>query len=844
MSAPRFQLGKPKGLGQGVALVLAFMLVAAMGGVLSAGLLLPAVAGVGALANQSVNMFNELPAELQSQPLSQKSYLQSSDGKTIAHFYTQNRVVVSGDQISQSMKDAVVAVEDRRFFEHGGVDPRGIVTALFENALHPTATPRGASTLTQQLVKNLTLNDALREGDYVAQLEATSESYGRKLREARYAIAMEKPEAGQTVQERKEEILVQYLNVAPFSRSTYGIQASAQRLFSKNAKDLTYLESATLAGITKNPTGYDPTRTGEYAEKAQENCENRRNTVLGTMLREGYITRAEYDKGIATPLASTLKVREMVNGCQAAEVGFNAGYFCDYVTRVIRNSPEFGATAEEREELLKNGGLIITTTLDRKKQKLATKYARDTIPVKDASGIGDAIVSVVPGKGEIVAMAQNRVYNPAESDVRGETAINYSVNKAYGGGIGFQPGSTFKAFTLATWLKNGHSLGDTVNATPRTFANSEWTVSCTSESGQDGEPYGSPWPVIGGAKWTPKNSEGRMGGNISVRTATASSVNIAYAEMARQLDLCAIRDTARDLGVERADGLSMSVVPSFVLGTNEVSPLTMANAYASFASGGIYCKPIAIKSVRTTAGKTLQVPQASCKRVLTQDVANAMSSAMQGALKSGGTASGLGIGRPAAGKTGTTNDWTQSWFVGYTPQLSTAVWVGNTEGNDSMGGVTVKGRYYHGVYGATFAAPAWSKYMRDALEGTEVLQFERASDKLEQGEKVSVPDVSGLSVEEATTQLEAEGFVVTVDPQPRQSSLPLGSVAGTLPGAGASVSPGSAITVYTSAYTDENGLPIREGDGGESNEDGNNGQSPGQDTGNRGNGRSGNNIGG
>lgn len=805
MSATSSEPRRTVGPGQATALVLAFMLVASMGGILGAGLFLPAVAGVGALANQSVNMFNDLPADLKAQPLSQKSYLKAADGTVIAHFYTQNRVIIRADQISQPMKDAVVAIEDRRFYEHGGVDPRGIVTALFENAIQPTEQPRGASTLTQQLVKNLTLNDAVRDGNYADQVKATSESYGRKLREARYAIAMEKPEDGQTVKDRKDEILVQYLNVAPFTRTTYGIQASAQRLFSKNAKDLNYLEAATLAGITKNPTKYDPTRTGEFAEKTREYSEDRRNTVLSTMRREGYITQEEYDTGVKTPLAETLKVREMVNGCQAAEQNYKAGYFCDYVTHVIRNSPEFGTTTQERDDLLKTGGLVITTTLDLRKQYYANKHVRSTIPVKDPSGVGAVIVSLTPGTGSVVSMAQNRVYNPVDSDVSWETAINYSVDQVDGGGMGFQPGSTFKVFTLATWLKNGRSLGDTVNTDPREFAASQWRVSCGDEAGKDGDHYGRNWPEIGADKWKPANSEGGGRGNVSVRQATASSINVGYADMARQLDLCAIRDTARSMGVSRSDGLSMTVTPSFILGTNEVSPLTMAAAYGTFASGGKYCKPVAITSV-TYDGKELSVPQADCKKVLSADVANGMNSALQGAFGPGGTAArvgGLKDGRPAAGKTGTTNAWAQSWFVGYTPQLSTAVWVGNSEGHKTMRGKVIAGQQRGAVYGSTFAAPAWRDYMSDVLKGTKVMKFKAASQKIEQGEKIRVPNVSGKSVKDARAELEKRGFKVVVSSTTRPSTYPDGSVANTLPGGGSSVSRGAEITIFRSVQTGE-----------------------------------------
>ncbi len=291
------------------------------------------------------------------------------------------------------------------------------------------------------------------------------------------------------------------------------------------------------------------------------------------------ITQEEHDAAVAVPLEAQLAVREVKNGCEAAA---SAAYFCDYVVKTVLNDAAFGADVAARQRLLYRGGLTITTTLDRTKQELAQNAVNDRVPPTDSSGVGVALSSVEAGTGRIVAMAQNRIYSPQQTEepVPGGSAINYNVDKAMGGGAGFQPGSTYKPFTLATWLASGNTMNETVNANQKEWIPSkDFTSSC---GGIGSEPY------------KPSNSEGSNRGNISVLQATYGSVNTAYVDMASQLDLCKIRDTAAALGVHRADAGELQYTPATVLGTNEVAPLTMAAAYAAFANKGIWCKPIAI----------------------------------------------------------------------------------------------------------------------------------------------------------------------------------------------------------------------------------------------------------
>jgi membrane peptidoglycan carboxypeptidase len=257
---------------QALALLLAFVLTAGVGGLLTAGLVLPTVAVANTATDLSVEAFEDLPSELETRPLSEKSVMLANDGTTVlAEFFSENRVVVPLDQVSVQMQNAVVATEDKRFYQHGGIDPAGMVRALVKNQISDST--QGASTLTQQYVKNVLIETAVRDGDLAAAEAAReaegTEGYARKLREAKLAIALEKTMT-------KDQILENYLNIAQFGVATYGVESAALRYFSKHAVDLTYLEAATIAGITQSPTAYDPVRNPEASE-------GRRNIVLRLM---------------------------------------------------------------------------------------------------------------------------------------------------------------------------------------------------------------------------------------------------------------------------------------------------------------------------------------------------------------------------------------------------------------------------------------------------------------------------------------------------------------------------------------------------------------------------------
>ncbi|HWS57711.1 MAG TPA: penicillin-binding protein [Actinotalea sp.] len=798
-SAPPRPRSRQVNVLQVVALLIAFVLVATLGGVLSAGLVMPVVATTSALTNTSVELFDELPEELVQVPLSEKSTILAADGQVLATFYDQNRIVVTLDQVSPQMRNAVIAIEDKRFYEHGGVDLTGMTRALVTNAL--TDETQGASTLTQQYVKNALIQAALDIEDpaeRAAAIDAAREAKGvegiaRKLQEAKLAIALEQ-------RMTKDEILAAYLNISQFGLSVYGVEAAAQHYFSISAADLSYLQAATIAGITQAPGDLDPERNPEASEA-------RRNDVLFVMEQQGYITPEEYAAGVATPIADTLVIGQTRLGCMTANDIANAGYFCDYVTKIIAQNPAFGETAAERSRLLYRGGLTIQTTLDPRLQALADASVKGAIPVDDPSGVANAISVVEPGTGNVLAMAQNRIYNSASDAGPGQTAVNYNTDSAYGSSGGFHPGSAFKPFTLVQWLKEGHSLREMIDGRLR-------------QSGVPMDSFNASCTGFAGGVYKFGNAEG-SGAVMSVLDATRNSVNSGYIEMATQIDLCGVFDTAASLGVHKANGDPVDVLPSNVLGSTEVAPLTMASAFAAFAADGLFCEPIAITSVVGADGIEIPVPSANCRQALSPEIARAMSYALgfvwQGTAKSVDPLPG---GRPSSGKTGTTSQNEYTWFVGFTPQMSSAVWVGFPDAMRPVQDLTINGRFVRNAYGSTIAAPVWRAFMAPAHEGLPIVGFNPPSSAQVDGVRVSVPDVAGRSESSARSILEDAGFNVRVSDAPTYSGQPAGTVAWTEPAAGSRVVRGSVVTLVLSLGVDPAAARADDENNGNGNDDG------------------------
>ena len=636
------------------------------------------IAGPTALVAKSVpSVFNELPGDLQTVAPAEESQLLDSSGGVIAHFYDKQRIVVPSANIADVMKKAIVAIEDKRFYEHNGVDATGIARALVTNL--GDSGRQGASTITQQYVRNSLAERGYLEGDADQVSAATEQTTERKLREIKYALALEKTQS-------KDEILTGYLNIAPFGPITYGVEAASQRYFSKSASELNYLEAALLAGLVQSPVQYDPLT---HPEAAQE----RRDTVLATMLDQGVITQEEYDEGIATSVDSMLHPTVSSEGCSGADS--SKAYFCDYVLSQFLEDPTFGATRIERERLLKTQGITIRTTLDTAKQDAAYAALTNAIPVGDASGLNDALVSLDPRTGKVLAMAQNTTYG-IES---GQTMANYSADG------NFQVGSTFKVFTLLQWFKEGHSAYETVGSANTFYPNGSFKC--------DGRPITTEGYQV--------NDLAGKTGTMNVVRATGQSVNQAFVNMASRVDFCSIFETAYDMGITE-DGEVPAPFPANILGSVSSSPLHMASVFATIANSGQQCKPQSIESVTDRDENVLKEFAADCKEVISPDLANKTAALLTASAGQYYTSTRLGDGRPFAAKSGTTDGHANTWLTGFTPSLATSVWVGHGDNSSQeVSGVVINGVYHSEIFGETYVGQnIWAPYMTQALAGTPV----------------------------------------------------------------------------------------------------------------------------
>lgn len=659
------------------ALLLAFLSVSALMGVVGAGMLVPIAGPTALVAKSAPSVFNELPGDLQTVAPAEESQILDSSGAVIAHFYDKQRIVVPSANISDVMKKAIIAIEDKRFYEHNGVDATGIARAFVTNL--GDSGRQGASTITQQYVRNSLAERGYLEGDADQVSAATEQTTERKLREIKYALALEKTQS-------KDEILTGYLNIAPFGPITYGVEAASQRYFSKSASELNYLESALLAGLVQSPVQYDPL---VHPDAAQE----RRNTVLAAMLEQNVITQEEYDKGIDTTIDSMLHPTVSSEGCSGAES--SKAYFCDYVLAQFLEDPTFGETRTERERMLKTQGITIRTTMDPTMQNAAFSSLTHTIPVGDASGLNDALVSLDPRSGRVLAMAQNTTYG-IES---GETMSNYSADG------NFQVGSTFKVFTLLEWFKEGHSAYETVGSNNTFYGNGSFKC--------DGRAiYTDGYQV---------NDLAGKTGTMNVVRATGQSVNQAFVNMASRVDFCAIFDTAYNMGITE-DGEVPSPFPANILGSVSSSPLQMASVFGAIANSGQQCKPQSIESVTDRDENVLKEFSADCKEVISADVANKTAALLTASAGQYYTSTRLGDGRPFAAKSGTTDGLANTWLTGFTPSVVTSAWVGHgANSSQEVGSVTINGKYYAEIYGETFVGQnIWAPYMTQILAGTPV----------------------------------------------------------------------------------------------------------------------------
>jgi len=653
------------------------LIVSVILGVVVSGLAIPFAGVLGFTAKNVADTMDELPTSLVTDELPQKTRIVDRKGETIASLYDENRVNVSLSQISRNMVKAIVAIEDYRFYEHGALDLRGTIRAFLTNAANDGVV-QGGSSITQQLVKLTLLSQAKTKAQ---QEEITDDSYARKLRELRYAIALEQEYS-------KDWILERYLNTAYFGDGAYGIQSAARHYFDVNARQLNVNQSATLAGLVQNPTAFDPT---DYRDRATK----RRNVVLDRMAELSVIPEQAAESIKAKPLG--LDPQAADNGC----VNSQAPFFCDYVVQYLMKDERLGRTPEKRRERIYTAGLTIRTTIDLDYQDAADQAVENHVNPKDNAIGGLALVE--PGTGEVKAIAQSRPMGRLRGE--GETYLNYTVPTEYGDSAGFQAGSTFKVFVLAAALEQGIPLNEAISS-PASMVLQE-----SSYRDCGGEPYGyGTWPV---------GNYDDTSYTANLYSGTRFSVNTFFAQLEQRTGLCEPYELAKKMGIRLSNPTGEGPggperIPSFTLGVADVSPLEMAEAYATFAARGEHCDARPVLEIRDAARNVIRDYPAKCDQVMEESTADAVNDVLRGVIE-GGFASAQALDQPAAGKTGTTTGGKSVWFVGYTPQMAAAAMIaGANQFGTPIGldGQYIGGILRYGASGSAFAAPIWGDAMK------------------------------------------------------------------------------------------------------------------------------------
>jgi len=643
-----------------------------LGGLILALVGLPAAMLMGRGVKMGADAYLAIPNDLDETPAGQTSYVYAADGKTLlTMFYEEYRRYLPLDDIPPQMHQAVIAAEDARFLQHNGVDFKGLVRAFLANQ-RAGGVEQGASTLTMQYVRM-----ALRDGAKTPRdvVQATEQTPARKLREVRIAIELEKRLS-------KEEILERYLNTAYFGHRAYGVYAASQIYFSKQPDQLTLPEAALLAGLVKAPTDYDPAANDATA------ATQRRDWVLDQMADQHYVTVEQATQAKTEPLA--LKVTDPPNDCIGLNAALNNyGFFCEYLKNWWMQRPEFGDSPYERMDRLRRGGYHIITSLDPTVQSVASDEVFAKVPA--SSTFAHGLVAVEPGTGRVKAMAVNRIFSVDQNDNGPNTDPakramgakgNYpnTVNALVGGGglPGYQAGSTFKFFTMLAALEAGMPLKTSYNSPKRMVS---------IYPGNPGE------PSTCGDKWCPANASDAMTGNQTMWSGFGKSVNTYFVQLEQAVGAQNAVKMAERLGLRWRSEADRAVAESperaakwgsFTLGTADTTPLEMANAIATIAAEGVYCEPSPVLSINGPDGNTAgDVAKSHCHQAVPASVARAATDAARcvtGFGAAGGecgnwsTASWVAgaVGRPVAGKTGTTDSTRAAWFVGYTPQLAAA----------------------------------------------------------------------------------------------------------------------------------------------------------------------------
>ncbi|RZU77726.1 membrane peptidoglycan carboxypeptidase [Micromonospora kangleipakensis] len=676
---------------------------------------LAAVTGIGAKA--TAHAVEQKTSILKTALPAETSYLYAPDGRTVlTMFYEEYRQYTKISDMSPNIQQAIVAAEDNRFYQHRGVDPKGVARAFVANA-RSNGVSQGASTLTMQYVR-MALRDSASTPKEVQ--EATQQTSLRKVKEMRMALDIEKELS-------KEQILERYLNSAYFGHRAYGIYAASQIFFSKTPATLTPVEAATLAGLVKSPSEYDPITSD------QKDATGRRNYVLDRMAQLGYLSPDAAATAKAQPIQ--LKLTNPPNDCASIDAKYRSwGFACDYLKNWWSSQRAFGENRLERMDKLRRGGYRIVLSIDPKIQGAAEK----NVGAKENTGtpFANGIVVAEPGTGRIKAMAVNRNYsldlseNPSSSNPEAGKNVkaNYpnTVAPLLGGGSlpGYQAGSTFKMFPMLAALNSGKTLSTEFNA-----------------------PYRYRSRVYD--DWQPTNASGAMSGQQTMWSAFGKSVNTYWVWMEEQIGAEKGVRLAEQLGLRwRTDVDREHAAPNrapkwgaFTLGVSDATPLEMANAYAAIAADGRYCEAIPVTTIlnrdgtsatyTTPGGVQREIAKPRCRQVVNADAARAATDAARCPTGDTPAKGGCGgwstadsvrgtVGRPVAGKTGTTDSTRSAWFVGYTPELAAASFIADPDNP------------FNAVGDGQSQVPigAVAETLRDALKGQPTRQFTPPSDQI------------------------------------------------------------------------------------------------------------------
>lgn len=739
------------------------LVVAVAMSTLSIGPTLAAGAGI----RTANDFWMSLPSDLKQDdaPLPQKTILLDVNGNQFAQFFSENRQDVALKTVSPYVIDALIATEDSRFYQNNGFDPTATIRSVIGNVGGGSVS--GGSGITQQLVKNLLI---LNSDTTEEQNQAKERSIPVKIQELKYAIGLEKKYT-------KEQILEKYINTVYFGNGAYGISAAAKRYFNTTPDKLTLAQSATLIGVINNPTLYDPV-------KQPAGSKMRRDMVLNRLLVTKKIDKATYDATTKEPVTAALVPEQ--SGCGQSEYP----YYCELVRQEILKDPAFGETQQQRDNFLYRGGVTLKTALEPAAMKAATDQAMSAYGVDNRVGTGIAVV--VPGTGNIAGIGQNRTWGNGP----GQTKLIYAQAER-------QTGSSFKPFTLATAIEQG---------IPQ-------TTQMTSPSYYFPGP-GFDFPPGGFSNYGYYNYPA-----TDAYKATAFSYNVWYVKLMERTGVIPVADMAKRLGVESLPREGEQAIKpsslSLTLGAYEVSPIEMANAYSAFGADGVICKAHTIESgVRTATGEKVAVTDPACHQGIAPNVAANVTNVLQDVLKEGtGAALKLSDGRPVAGKTGTTNDFADGWFIGYTPQYSTGIWTGDPRGGAAypLTSYVQYGRLMNGPIvgdGSEASGPLWQGVMNDLMSGKPVQNFTPPTASV--GAAItaqSVPDVRGMTLDNAVTVLLNNGYtpIISQDTAAPNAALPPNIVVNQLPPGGTNGSYGQPITLTLSSGSATNTIIPKKG---------------------------------